>query len=129
MQWVDHRLVEQIILLDAMYAGEHAFDAFIGNGKRADQHKLIVVGADTAEGSAGFAKKYQFAVVQGEVLWLTELAATFGLLDAYEGQDFARIIRQVVLESGEQVWACQMPRDTVRTHRRPACTAPCGPPP
>ena len=22
MQWVDHRLVEQIILLDAMYAGE-----------------------------------------------------------------------------------------------------------
>ena len=29
MQWVDHRLVEQIILLDAMYAGERAFDEFI----------------------------------------------------------------------------------------------------
>src|SRR5215207_3369560 len=28
--------------------------------------------------------------VVGEVLWLTELAATFGLLDAYEGEDFAR---------------------------------------
>src|SRR3954470_20262608 len=27
--------------------------------------------------------------VEGEVLWLTELAATFGLLDAYEGNDFA----------------------------------------
>ena len=64
MQWVDHRLVEQIILLDAMYAGEHAFDAFIGSGKRADQHKLIVVGADTSEGSAGFAKKYKFAVAR-----------------------------------------------------------------
>src|SRR6185503_13570051 len=61
MQWVDHKLVEQIILLDAMYAGESAFDEFIGTGKRADQHKLIVVGADTAQGSASFAKKYKFA--------------------------------------------------------------------
>jgi gamma-glutamylcyclotransferase (GGCT)/AIG2-like uncharacterized protein YtfP len=43
--------------------------------------------------------------VLGEVIWLTELAATFGLLDAYEGQDFARMIRQVTLETGERVWA------------------------
>jgi len=43
--------------------------------------------------------------VIGEVIWLTELAATFGLLDAYEGQDFARMIRQVTLETGERVWA------------------------
>ena len=64
MQWVDHLRVEQIILLDAMYAGESAFDEFIGTGKRADEHKLIVVGADTAQGSAGFAKKYKFAVAR-----------------------------------------------------------------
>jgi gamma-glutamylcyclotransferase (GGCT)/AIG2-like uncharacterized protein YtfP len=43
--------------------------------------------------------------VIGEVIWLTELAATFGLLDAYEGHDFARMIRQVTLETGEPVWA------------------------
>jgi gamma-glutamylcyclotransferase (GGCT)/AIG2-like uncharacterized protein YtfP len=44
--------------------------------------------------------------VEGEVVWLTDLAATFGLLDAYEGTDFARVIRQVRLEdTGEQVWA------------------------
>src|ERR1051325_10066823 len=43
--------------------------------------------------------------VHGEVIWLTELAATFGLLDAYEGQDFARVIKEVTLESGEIVWA------------------------
>jgi gamma-glutamylcyclotransferase (GGCT)/AIG2-like uncharacterized protein YtfP len=42
--------------------------------------------------------------VLGEVIWLTELAATFGLLDAYEGHDFARMIRQVTLDTGEQVW-------------------------
>lgn len=44
-------------------------------------------------------------IVLGEVLWLTELAATFGLLDAYEGTDFVRMIRQVTLASGEQCWA------------------------
>jgi gamma-glutamylcyclotransferase (GGCT)/AIG2-like uncharacterized protein YtfP len=43
--------------------------------------------------------------VHGEVLWLTELAATFALLDAYEGTDFIRMIRQVTLESGEVIWA------------------------
>lgn len=42
--------------------------------------------------------------ITGEVLWLTELPATFGLLDAYEGGDFARVIKQVTLTSGEEVW-------------------------
>ncbi len=45
------------------------------------------------------------ARVIGEVLWLTELPATFGLVDAYEGNDFARVIRQVTLETGEALWA------------------------
>jgi hypothetical protein len=64
MQWVDHRLVDQIILLDALYAGEAAFDEFIASGKRADDHKLIVVAASTAEGSASFAHRYKFAVAR-----------------------------------------------------------------
>ena len=64
VQWVDHRLIEQIILLDAMYVGEKAFDEYIGSGKRADQHKLIVVGASTAQESASFAKKYKFAATR-----------------------------------------------------------------
>lgn len=64
MQWVDHRMVDQIILLDAMYAGEHAFDEFIKSGKRADEHKLIVIGNDVAQNSAAFAKRYKFAVAR-----------------------------------------------------------------
>ncbi|HEY4269291.1 MAG TPA: gamma-glutamylcyclotransferase family protein [Galbitalea sp.] len=44
-------------------------------------------------------------LVKGEVIWLTELAATFGMLDAYEGVDFARVIKQVTLETGQEVWA------------------------
>ena len=64
MQWVDHRAVAQIILLDAMYAGEHAFDEFIKSGKRADDHKLVVVAASTATESAAFVRKYKFAVAR-----------------------------------------------------------------
>lgn len=64
MQWVDHRAVAQIILLDAMYSGERKFDEFIASGKRADDHKLIVVGAGTAQSSAAFVKQYKFAVAR-----------------------------------------------------------------
>jgi len=64
MQWVDHKLVDQIILLDALYAGESAFDEFIASGKRAGDHKLIVVAASTSEESASFAKRYKFAVAR-----------------------------------------------------------------
>ena len=53
----------------------------------------------------GFTEGDGKGTVIGEIIWLTELAATFGLLDAYEGQDFARVIRQVTLETGEEVWA------------------------
>ncbi|HEY4239473.1 MAG TPA: hypothetical protein VGM88_06640 [Kofleriaceae bacterium] len=67
MQWVDHRLVDQIILLDALYAGESAFDEFIASGKRADDHKLIVVAANTAEESSAFAHKYKFAVAREKI--------------------------------------------------------------
>src|SRR3970040_1739896 len=45
-------------------------------------------------GHPGFTEGDGKGRVVGEVIWLTELAATFGLLDAYEGQDFARVIRQ-----------------------------------
>ena len=64
MQWVDHKLVQQVILLDAMYGGESKFDEFISTGKRAHNHKLIVVGSDTATESKDFIKKYPFAVVR-----------------------------------------------------------------
>lgn len=56
-------------------------------------------------GHPGFVEGDGKSRVQGEVIWLTELAATFGMLDAYEGQDFARVIKQVTLETGEEIWA------------------------
>jgi gamma-glutamylcyclotransferase (GGCT)/AIG2-like uncharacterized protein YtfP len=50
-----------------------------------------------SEGDAG--------TVVGEIVWLSDLAATFGLLDAYEGEDFARVVRQVTTDTGEELWA------------------------
>ncbi|MBP9088374.1 MAG: hypothetical protein KBG15_19795 [Kofleriaceae bacterium] len=67
MKWIDNRTVNQIILLDALYGGEKAFDEYIDRGKRADDHKLIVVGAATAQGSKSFAKKYPFAVTRDKL--------------------------------------------------------------
>lgn len=43
--------------------------------------------------------------VLGELLWLGDLAGTFGLLDAYEGEDFVRVIRQVRTQAGEDLWS------------------------
>lgn len=67
MKWTDHHLVEQIILLDALYGGERAFDAFVASGKYANRHKMIVVGAATATESRAFIKKYPFAVARDKM--------------------------------------------------------------
>lgn len=56
-------------------------------------------------GYPGFTEGDGKGRVVGEIVWLTELAATFGLLDAYEGADFARVIREVTLANGDVVWA------------------------
>jgi hypothetical protein len=67
MKWVDHKLVAQVILLDALYGGMAAFDEFIGTGKRAKHHKLIVIGDDTASEGKAFVKKYPFAIVRDKL--------------------------------------------------------------
>ena len=56
-------------------------------------------------GYSGFVEAEEPKRVIGELLWLTDLPATFGLLDAYEGEEYARVIRQVELETGERIWS------------------------
>ena len=41
----------------------------------------------------------------GELVWLNELAAAFALLDAYEGDDFIRILKRAWLRDGTEHWA------------------------
>ena len=44
--------------------------------------------------------------VKGELMWLTDLAAAFALLDAYEGADFVRLLKMVTNAAGkpEAAW-------------------------
>jgi gamma-glutamylcyclotransferase (GGCT)/AIG2-like uncharacterized protein YtfP len=56
-------------------------------------------------GYAGLVEADEPRRVVGELVWLTELPATFGLLDAYEGDEFARVVKQVRLDTGEVLWS------------------------
>jgi gamma-glutamylcyclotransferase (GGCT)/AIG2-like uncharacterized protein YtfP len=44
------------------------------------------------------------APIVGELVWLSDLAAAFALLDAYEGDDFIRVLKQIRC-AGEEEWA------------------------
>jgi gamma-glutamylcyclotransferase (GGCT)/AIG2-like uncharacterized protein YtfP len=57
-----------------------------------------------ADGYPGFLPDTDGRVV-GEMMTLSELAAAFALLDAYEGEDFIRSLQQVELGDGTTVWA------------------------
>lgn len=41
----------------------------------------------------------------GELVWLTDLLTAFTLLDAYEGDDFIRILRRLRKQDGAEEWA------------------------
>jgi gamma-glutamylcyclotransferase (GGCT)/AIG2-like uncharacterized protein YtfP len=56
-------------------------------------------------GYAGLVEADEPMRVIGELVWLTDLATVFGVLDAYEGEEFARVVKQVRLETGELVWS------------------------
>ncbi len=43
--------------------------------------------------------------IVGEVMTLSELAAAFALLDAYEGEEFQRALQEVQLGDGSTLWA------------------------
>jgi hypothetical protein len=62
--WVDNKLLAQVVLLDALYGRQQSFEEFIATGKRARQHKLLLIGSDTAASSKAFARKFPYAVVR-----------------------------------------------------------------
>jgi gamma-glutamylcyclotransferase (GGCT)/AIG2-like uncharacterized protein YtfP len=52
------------------------------------------------------------------VLELDELAAAFALLDAYEGDDYEREMREVTLADGSRLWAwCYLLKDPASIRR------------
>lgn len=64
-KWVDHRVLSQVILLDALYARQKQFHEFIATGKRAKNHKLILITAgDTLKRTKEFVRKLKHAAVK-----------------------------------------------------------------
>lgn len=45
------------------------------------------------------------ARVVGEVMVLRDLAAVFPLLDAFEGENYVRVLQRARLENGNELWA------------------------
>jgi hypothetical protein len=62
--WVDNKLLAQVILLDASYGGTEEFKEFIGTGKRAKYHKMVIIASGTAARARAFAKAFRFAVTR-----------------------------------------------------------------
>jgi len=56
------------------------------------------------DGYPGFLPGPEGRIV-GEVMTLSDLAAAFALLDAYEGEEFQRALHEVELGDGRVVWA------------------------
>ena len=100
-----HEILDRLFVYGTLRQGQTARSLIANQIARTE--KATTTGAIYAfpMGHPGFVEREGPTHVVGEVLWLTDLAATFGLLDAYEGQDFARVIRKVTLEdTNEQLW-------------------------
>ncbi len=59
--WLDHRWLDHLILLDALYANEPQFEAWISTDERAEQRKLILIGSDTRARNEALLKRLPFA--------------------------------------------------------------------
>ena len=58
-EWVDHSLVQQVTLLDGFYGRDDKWEEFILTGKRAKQHKLVLVGVTTTRAGTAFARRHK----------------------------------------------------------------------
>lgn len=100
-----HEILDRLFVYGTLRQGQTARSLVANQIKRCVQASTAGAMYAFPMGHPGYVETETGRVV-GEVLWLTDLAATFALLDAYEGQDFARVIKKVNLdETGEQIWA------------------------
>lgn len=101
-----HEILDRLFVYGTLRQGQTARSLVANQIKRCEKASTTGAIYAFAMGHPGFVEGDGSGTVVGEVIWLSDLAATFGLLDAYEGQDFARIIRKVTLsDTNEQVWA------------------------
>jgi len=98
-----HEILDRLFVYGTLRQGQTARSLIAGSVTRCVKASTTGMIYAFPAGYPGFVEGTGRIV--GEVLWLSDLAATLGLLDAYEGADFARIIRRVTLETNEELWA------------------------
>lgn len=99
-----NEIVDRVFAYGTFRAGESARAMIAGHVE--DATPATVKGTIYAfpDGFPGMVAQGDSRVV-GELLELNNLAAAFALLDAFEGDDYERIMKQVTLENGTEVWA------------------------
>jgi gamma-glutamylcyclotransferase (GGCT)/AIG2-like uncharacterized protein YtfP len=99
-----HDIVDRLFVYGTLRAGQTARSLIANHVARAaparSQGKMFAF----PMGYPGIVDEGAGPIV-GELVWLTELAAAFALLDAYEGDDFIRILKRVWLADGTEEWA------------------------
>jgi gamma-glutamylcyclotransferase (GGCT)/AIG2-like uncharacterized protein YtfP len=100
-----HEVLDRLFVYGTMRQGQTARSLVANSIKKSAKASTSGLIYAFPMGYPGYSEGDGSRQVVGEILWLTDLAATFGLLDAYEGEDFARVIKQVTTETGEQLWA------------------------
>ncbi|HTM22475.1 MAG TPA: hypothetical protein VL172_18265 [Kofleriaceae bacterium] len=61
-RWLDNRVLEEVILLDALYGHEDEFANFLHGSKHAEDHKMIILSTHTLEQSRRFAAQFKWSV-------------------------------------------------------------------
>lgn len=95
--------INRLFVYGSLRSGETARSLiahYVSRSEPATGHGVLYAFLD---GYPGLLEEGEDLVV-GEVLWLDNLAAALPLLDAYEGDDFIRILKEIELESGPRHW-------------------------
>jgi gamma-glutamylcyclotransferase (GGCT)/AIG2-like uncharacterized protein YtfP len=112
-----NEIVNRVFAYGTFRAGESARAMIAGHIGRTMPATMPGVIYAFPDGYPGMIESEEGTVI-GEVLELDELAAAFALLDAYEGDDYEREMREVTLADGSRVWAwCYLLKDPASIRR------------
>lgn len=97
-----HDVVDRLFVYGTLRAGQTARSMIAGHVARwepASTDGVLVAFPDYPGAIEGA------GTILGELVWLTDLLTAFTLLDAYEGDDFIRILRRLRRQDGAEEWA------------------------
>lgn len=94
---------ERVFVYGTLRPGQPAHDLVAPSIARLESATTSGLLYALGDGYPGYASGA--GMVHGEVIWLTDPAATLRRLDDYEGEEFTRVVCTVALQSGLEVTA------------------------